>query len=126
MSGFTSDWLLRHQMRQTLSAKALKIETPCDGVEREMALHEDILAECARRGWRVVRSDPSRPTTNGAGVCDFIIYAEGGRMFHVECKSSTGKLSVAQQGFITWLAKLGHRVHVVSQFREFLEVIRGT
>lgn len=91
---------------------------------REYDLHDRIKADCRRMGWKYVYSDPTRPTTCGEGVCDFIIYADGGRMFHVECKSASGKLSLEQQSFIAWVNKLGHTVKVVRNFTEYLEAIK--
>lgn len=97
---------------------------PADAVDLEKDLHRMILDECKQRGWYAVHSAMNCPTTNGIGVCDFIIYANNGRVFNVEAKNRVGKLSVAQQAFIFWLNKLGHTVHVVRSFKEFLEVAK--
>jgi hypothetical protein len=94
-------------------------------VEREMTLHNAIIAECKRKGWRYIHSDTTKPTTCGEGVCDFIIYADGGRMFHVECKSAKGKLSMEQRIFIVWIEKLGHAAHVIDNFMDFLRIANG-
>ncbi|MDE2105165.1 MAG: VRR-NUC domain-containing protein [Patescibacteria group bacterium] len=93
-------------------------------VAHESDLHDQIIAECKRRGWKYVHSRMDRKTTVGEGVCDFIIYADGGKMFHVECKALKGKLSMEQLAFIAWVEKLGHKVHVVTSFGEFLEVAK--
>jgi hypothetical protein len=90
----------------------------------ESGLHAKIIAECKRRGWMYVHCATDRPTTYAAGICDFIIYADNGRVLNVECKSATGKLSIEQLSFKTWLEKLGHTVHVVRSFREFLEIVK--
>jgi hypothetical protein len=42
----------------------------------------------------------------------------------VECKVKDGKLSQEQLIFISWLEKLGHVVHVVTSFQQFLELMR--
>jgi hypothetical protein len=89
----------------------------------EDVLHGKIAGECKRRGWRTVHSRMDMPSTVGEGTCDFIIYADKGRMFHIECKASNGKLSMEQRIFIAWVAKLGHSVHVVDSFQQFLEII---
>jgi hypothetical protein len=119
---FTSEWLASYEAR---NAPAHRVGTVAADVGPEVELHGKIAAECRRRVWQFVYHDPTRPTTCAAGVCDFIIYADGGRMFHVECKSSTGKLSEAQLIFIAWLKRLGHTVHVVDSFAGFLEVVNG-
>jgi len=120
MRSFDSHWLQGYLARTaTTDAQSQNVEA----VEREFDLHDDIIVECKNRGWKYVHSDPTKPTTCGEGVCDFIIYADGGRMFHVECKSRTGKLTLEQAAFIAWVQKLGHRAFVVKSFSEFLKVI---
>lgn len=97
-----------------------------DGVGQptdEAALHNQILDECARRGWIAVHSRMDRATTTAKGVCDFLIIRDSGKVLLVECKSKTGKLTIEQQGFIAWCYKLQHTVHVVRSFQEFLEII---
>lgn len=130
MSQFTSDWLLRYQLRNGLGKPSGLAQERPDGVEREIeGLHRPIIAECKRRGWKYVHSDPTKPTTCGEGVCDFIIYADGGRLFNIECKAKNGKLSIEQRAFIVWLEKLGHPVHVITTINEFLQIVdapRGT
>lgn len=124
MNPFSSLWLAGWERRQTPAARQAE---PVDGEAeaRERDLHDKIEDECASRGWMTVRSRMDRKTTTRKGVCDFIIYADDGRMFHVEAKSSTGKLSTDQRDFKAWAEKLGHKVEVVSCMREFLRVIEG-
>jgi hypothetical protein len=95
-----------------------------DAVEREDGLHGQIVEDCKRRGWKYVHSRMDRRTTVGEGVCDFIIYADRGRMFHVECKALNGKLSMEQRIFITWVEHLGHKVHVVTALSEYMEIVK--
>lgn len=123
MSQFTTKWLLQLQLRQALRNQGPERKGAPDAEPSEGDLHDKIETECAKRGWLTVRSRMDRPTTTRKGVCDFIIYADRGRMLHVECKSATGKVKPEQQGFIAWAGKLGHTVHVVRSLREFLEVI---
>lgn len=121
--GFDNDWLLRHQIRAGLTGdRRAKVADVSD--EPESKLHEQIEAHCAAQGWLTVRSRMDRKTTTRKGVCDFIIYADGGRMFSVECKTAIGKLTLEQQSFAVWLNKLGHKVVVVRSFTEFLEAVR--
>jgi hypothetical protein len=122
MSQFDSNWLSRYEARNAPAARAGVAQ---DAPELEVeGLHRPIIEECKRRGWKYVYSNPTKPTTIGEGVCDFIIYADGGRMFHVECKSRKGKLSVEQLAFICWIEKLGHKAHVVTGMSEFMEIIK--
>lgn len=95
-----------------------------DEEPRERDLHEKIIAECKRRGWRTVHSRMNAAATIEVGTCDFIIFADGGRVFLCECKSATGKLSTDQVIFISWMARLGHNVPVITSFQQFLELTR--
>lgn len=95
-----------------------------DPVLVESKLHEDIIAHCKDNGWKHIHSRMDRRSTVGNGVCDFIIAADGGRVFWIECKSRSGKLTMEQNVFIVWLAKLGHKVSVVTSMGEFMEAIR--
>lgn len=125
MSGqFTTDWLLRHQMKKSLgrpSGEAVARPEADDGSESD--LHDKIHAECRRRGWVVVHSRMDRPTTSACGVCDFIIFRDGGNVLCVECKSRTGKLSLGQSAFIAAMHKNGHNVRIVRSYRDFVELV---
>lgn len=93
------------------------------GVKMEGELHNKILQECANRLWFPVHSRMDRKTTTKKGICDFIIFADKGRKFYFECKSATGKLSESQQIFIAWMKRLGHVVHVITSFQEFIRIV---
>lgn len=108
-----------------------------EAVTRESDLHEQIFAECRRRGWIAFHGAMSERTARTCGEPDFIILGSRvdsalglngeTRMFPaiwlIECKTRTGKLSPAQQAISAWAAKLGHTVHVVRSFNEFLDVV---
>lgn len=87
------------------------------GSERD--LHAQIFDECRRRGWIPLHGSMSERTHRTAGEPDFIIVRDGGVLF-VECKTRTGKLTREQQAMIAHAAKLGHTIHVVRSFQEFL------
>jgi hypothetical protein len=89
----------------------------------EWKLHEQIDAECRRRGWFAVHSRMDKPTTTSCGLVDWIVCADGGRVFFVECKTRSGKLSTAQLGVFAHLEKLGHKPVVVRSLEQFLEAI---
>lgn len=92
-------------------------------VSRERCLHDQILNECKARRWLVVHSRMDQPTSQGLGVPDFIILADGGRMFLVEAKSRQGKLSIPQMAFGIMAESLGHKVSVVRSLANFIEVV---
>jgi len=95
-----------------------------NGVAREARLHEEIFDECRRRGWIALHGSMAERTHRTQGEPDFVILADGGRVFFVECKSRTGKLSPAQAALKFHAEKLGHTVHVVRSLEEFVEVAK--
>jgi hypothetical protein len=56
------------------------------------------------------------------GECDFTILASKGRVFFIEAKTKTGKLSPEQLGIILWAGNLGHVIHTVRSFQQFIEI----
>jgi hypothetical protein len=90
----------------------------------ERNFHDHILQECRARQWIALHSRMDQRTGRSLGEPDFIILADAGRVFFIECKSAKGKLSTQQQALHAWAAKLGHKVHVVRTFAEFLEVVK--
>lgn len=121
MSNFDSNWLRNYELR---NAPPRRQPVASEPDELEGDLHAKIISECRRRVWMPVRSRMDRATTTMPGVCDFIIYADKGRIFHIECKGEIGKLSEDQRIFIAWAEKLGHKVVVVRSFSEFLEAVK--
>lgn len=100
-----------------------KLRVSSSGEFDESLLQQRIVEECRRRGWLAFRGSMAHKTFRTKGEPDFHIYADEGRVFTVECKTRTGKLSSEQLGVIVWASKLGHVVHVVRSFEEFLEVV---
>ncbi len=89
----------------------------------EADLHDAIIDHCRRRGWVYLHGSMAERTHRTQGEPDFIILADAGRVFFIECKSATGKLSPAQSAMQAHAAKLGHTVHVVRNFAEFQQVV---
>jgi hypothetical protein len=92
------------------------------GVKREADLHAQIFDECRRRGWIAFHGSMAERTHRTAGEPDFQILCDGGKLLLIECKTRTGKLSIEQQAIIAHAAKLGHTIHVVRSFSEFLDL----
>lgn len=90
----------------------------------ERLLHNEILKECEKRGWLAFHGSTAHRTYRTVGEFDFIILADRGRNFHIECKTKTGKLTPEQAGIHKWANKLGHCPYVVRSFEEFLEVVK--
>jgi hypothetical protein len=141
MSQFTTAWyqaqlakdVARHRVKCPWGTGIdIKCE-PCNGTGKvdpepkvyrksEAGLHQQILDECRRRGWIALHGSMAAPTKRTEGEPDFVILADGGRVFLVECKTATGKLSTAQAALHAWTRKLGHTVHVIRSLEEFLSL----
>ncbi len=91
----------------------------------ESTLQRHISTYCRMQGWVAVRSRMDCPTTIQRGVCDFIIFADRGRVFLLECKSKTGRLTEDQKRFAEDMARLGHKVHLVRDFYEALDIFNS-
>jgi hypothetical protein len=57
------------------------------------------------------------------GVPDFVIFADGGRVFAIECKPAKGKLTPEQAGWRMMLQRNGHKFAVVRSMTEFLGAV---
>jgi hypothetical protein len=97
-----------------------------DAVGREADLHDQILEVCKRKRWIAFHDRMDVKTTGNVGRPDFVILADGGRLFMVECKSKTGKLTPEQAGIQLWADNLGHDIRVVRSITEFMNVINET
>lgn len=94
---------------------------PDDAVDHESDLHDEITAECRRRGWGFIHSRMDKPSTVGVGVCDFAIFG-GGQVFLLEAKTKTGKRTPAQLAFAALMRHNSFTVHVVRSMSEVLAV----
>jgi hypothetical protein len=112
-----------YEARQRQHANGLATDT---AVEKEADLHNEILAECRRRGWIAFYSRMDRATSRVVGEPDFLVLADGGKLLMIEAKSRTGKLSTEQLALRAWANRLGHKVFEVRSLAQFLEVISLT
>ena len=95
---------------------------PAPRLERESKLHEQILKECAARGWLAFHGSTAHRTHRTEGEPDFIILQPFSQFLLIECKRPGIKRSPAQLGVAAWAQKLSHKVHVVESFDEFLNL----
>ena len=95
------------------------------GEEREMPLHDKIMAWCNSQHPRVkyIRARSDRESTIQVGAQDFTLFLPNGRLLCIECKSATGKLTHEQQAWSKEMEMLGHAVHVVRSMEEFMKLI---
>lgn len=91
--------------------------------EKEKDLQESIIDYARGKGWWVDYSRMDLPTTRPLGAPDIYVFADGGRLFIVEAKAKTGKLTSAQLGVKIALGHLGHTVHVVRSIKEFIQLV---
>lgn len=94
------------------------------GESKESDLHNKIIEACKARGWIYFHGSMVVKSSRTIGEPDFTILADKGRVFFVECKTKTGKLSPEQLGIKMWAEKLGHTIHVVRSMEEFLEAVK--
>ena len=99
-------------------------ESTAMGVDKESDLHSDILADCRQRGWIALHGSMAQATGRTEGEPDFIILASRGRVFFIECKTRVGKLSPAQHAMAHFAEKLGHKIHLVRNMAQYLEIVK--
>jgi hypothetical protein len=117
----TLEQYLMHEARMTAGQHN---SVPAGGSERD--LHEQILAECRSRGWIAIHSRMDRPATVAIGSPDFVILADRGRVFIIEAKSAKGKLTKEQAALRCWAEKLGHTIHLMRSYEEFVMLLTAT
>lgn len=97
-----------------------------DGCSREIEeLHYPIIEFCNNQHpkWKYIHSRPDQRSTIGEGVQDFTIFAPGGRVFLIECKTRTGKPSEDQRNWAHEMEMIGWIVQIVRSYKEFLELV---
>lgn len=102
-----------------LTAKSL-----LDAVTDEERLHNDIIKFCRDSGWIYFHGSMAHKTLRTVGEPDFTILANNARVFFIECKTKTGKLSPEQLALKLWAEKLGHTIHTVRSMSEFKEIVK--
>lgn len=106
-------------------AKGVK-RAPADACEAETGrdgLHDQILKDVRQRGWTCIHCRTDKRSTVQAGVHDFTIYADNGRVFNIECKAKDGKFSDEQLCWIAQMKRLGHRVEIAYNFEQYIEIV---
>jgi hypothetical protein len=96
-----------------------------DAVERESKLH-DVIIDWANRQWprvKFIRARMDKRSTIAIGSQDFTLFLPKGRTLCVELKAKGGKPTREQLIWHKEMEMLGHKVHVVYCFDEFLKVI---
>ncbi len=92
-------------------------------VETESDLHNQIIDYCKSKGWQYLHGSMAHRSRRTIGENDFTILADGGRVFLVEVKTKSGKLSPEQNAFIAHARRNGHTVHVIRSMDDFRVVV---
>ena len=110
-------------MQARLTRKVPDLMAPaCDD---EGKLHNEIMDECRKRGWIPLHGSMAHRALRTPGEWDFVIIADGGRTFLIECKSKKKKQSTEQKGLHLMASILGHKPHVVRSFEQFLSIVNA-
>lgn len=141
MGMFKSQFEYEEFLRAKQQARQREIDSdphkaPAESVASERRLHEDIIRYCAEQKWIAFHGSMAHRTFRSVGEPDFIIlgsirtsWADGTgvsyepRVWFIECKTRTGKLSAEQLGVMSWAADLGHTIHVVRSMEDFINVV---
>ena len=89
----------------------------------EASLHDQIFDLCRQRVWIALHGSMAERSHRTLGEPDFTILADRGRVLFVECKSRTGKLSPAQAALKLHAETLGHTIHLVRNYDDFLTLL---
>jgi hypothetical protein len=112
-------------MAQRLARGKNTVFKPNPAEEREVALHERIKAYCKAQWpvWMFIHARSDRQSTIAVGAPDFVIFLPGGHVVCLECKTRTGKLTAEQKAWAYQMNVLGHTVHEVRSFEQFLNIV---
>lgn len=105
--------------RRRESSVASKVSNEC---ENESQLHDDIIEFCKSKGWIALHSRMDKRTTRIKGEFDFTCILPNGIVIFCECKTRLGKLSPEQNALIFWMDHLGHKVHVITEVAQFVNI----
>lgn len=121
MSAITQ--LQYQQMLARTAQNSGRLPVSEDSVSDESTLHSEIIQLCKNRGWIYFHGSMAHRAMRTIGEPDFTILADKGRVFFFEAKSKSGKLSSQQLALKVWAEKLGHTIHTISTFRQFIQII---
>lgn len=110
-------------MAKKHASKASGMVDEMQGVAKESELHAAIVKECADRRWVALHGSMAHSTHRTLGEWDFVVLADRGRKFLIECKSKTGKLSPEQVALHHMADGLGHSTHVIRSMAEFRMIV---
>lgn len=104
-----------------------KVREPAKhGPKLEGDLHQQIIAYCNSQWpkWKYIHARMDKKSTIQKGAPDFVIFLPG-RVCCVECKRPGEKPTQEQLAWAKEMEMLQHKVHVVTSFEQFLNVVDG-
>lgn len=95
-------------------------------VKLEIPLHNRIIEYCNLQWpkWKYIHANPTTRSTIQEGCQDFTVFLPGGRTICIECKAKGGKPTKEQQIWAKEMEMLGHTVHLVFSFDQFLNLVK--
>lgn len=117
----TREQVLAHQAKHGPRVQPSK----GSAVERESKLRQQILDYCAAQWptWLVISARTDTQSTIAVGAHDCTIFAPQ-KIFCLELKNRTGKLSQEQTVWAFQMGRLGHEVYVIRSMEEFLTIVK--
>lgn len=95
-------------------------------VKLEIPLHNRIIEHCNSQWprWKYIHANPSAKSTIQTGCQDFTLFLPSGRLVCIEVKAKGGKRSEAQNIWAKEMEMLGHTVHLVFSFDQYLNLVK--
>lgn len=94
-------------------------------VQQERELHDQIVSYCNNQWpkWKFIHARMDKPSGIEEGAQDFTIFMPNKQVLCIECKSKGKKPDEKQRDWAFEMHRLGHTVHCVRSFEEFLATI---
>lgn len=118
-------WTKEQWLRYETSRAPKKPFNPEGAAPLEIPLHNRIIKHCREQwpAWKYIHANPVVKSTIGKGCQDFTLFLPSGRILCVECKARDEKPDKDQLIWHKEMEMLGHTVHVVRSFDEFLKLL---
>lgn len=91
--------------------------------QMEKDLQQEIADYCKRQKWPFMRHSMAHRVWGTLGWPDFTILLPGRKLMLAECKRKGQKLRVEQEGISKMAKIVGHEIHVITSFDEFMSVL---
>jgi len=122
MVSWTSADQIAYETRRKVNSERLEV---LEGCEKEAELHNQICDHCDKQWpkWKYIHARMDKRSTVEVGAQDFTIFMPAGRTLCIECKAKSKKLRPDQLAWKLEMERLGHQVHTIRNFDEFLNLL---